>query len=418
MKIFSWENLFLISILFLPFSFGLNPTSSIDLSLVRVVFPLIFILWFFTAISNKKLLLDKKLSFWSLLCFLFICFISIFWSVDFFVAFKKNLFLLSFLPVYFLSFAITQKPILRTKLLKMLVLSAFMTSVYAFLIFSLQFIIGLDRALAFASKSAVFFLGENFSTMVLAFPSWMVNINGATILRTFGPFPDPHLFAIFINLTLPFFLYLWFKTGKKYYLLGFLFCFLMSLLSFSRASYLALFSSSLFFIFFISHPTPLLKKYFGILLFLMFFIFLCLVIPNPLTTRLFSSFDIGEGSNSGRIEMWTLAMKTIEEKPLYGVGLGSFTKYNFPMENERNPIYAHNLFLDFASEIGIFGTSFLILSLFLIMLGSSQKNSPFLKQAVATSVFIFIIHSLFETPLFSIRVLPLFFLIMGLSTDD
>ncbi len=419
MKLLNWEKIFLLSIAILPFCFALNPTSSIDLPLVRLLFPLTFLLWLFSSLFEKKIILDNRPRFFLLLFFLFFCSISFFWANDKSAASTKILFLLSFFPVYFLTYSLTTKKRLRLLLIKVFVFSSFFAAIFALFIFSLQFILGIDNAILFASKSTSFFLGANFSTMVMSYPSWLVNINGKTIMRTFGSFPDPHLFSLFINLSLPFSFYLWEKTSSRFYLFFGIVCLISSLLSFSRAAYLGIFLGFIFSIFLFSNLNNLVlftKKHFSKFLGIVFLFFLFLTIPNPLFQRFISSFDINEGSNSGRIEMWQLAINNTLEKPFFGVGIGNFAKYNFPMSTSTDPIYAHNLFLDFSSEIGLIGTIFLIILFLIPFLKLSQQSSSLVK-ATAVAFLIFIIHSFFETPFYSVHVLPLFFLLLAINKD-
>lgn len=419
MRFLNWKNLFLFSIAILPFSFALNPTSSIDLPLVRVLFPLIFLLWLFTSLFRKKIFLDTRPRFWILLSFLFLCTLSYFWAADKQAALTKILFLLSFFPVYFLSYAISLRITFRELLLKIFVFGSFFASLFALLLFFLQFILGIEGALFIASKTASFFLGANFSEMVLAYPSWLVNIGGKTVMRTFGSFPDPHLFSLFINLSLPFVFYLWTKTASRKYLFIGLICLLASLFSFSRAAYLALCLGLVFSFFLFSNFQSLLfltKRYFSIFLGILFFCFIFLALPNPLVQRFVSSFDLKEGSNTGRMEMWELAGKNTLENPFTGVGIGNFAKYNFPTSSDADPIYAHNLFLDFSAETGIFG-ALLLLLLFFTPILKLKRISSLLTKVIALTFFIFIVHSLFETPFYSVRVLPLFFLFLAIKDD-
>jgi hypothetical protein len=420
MSFLNWRNLFLFSIAILPFSFALNPTSSIDLPLVRLLFPLIFLFWLFSALYKKRIDLDDRPRFWMLLSFLFICALSYFWADDKKAALTKILFLFSFFPVYFLSYAISLQTDSREFLLKIFIIGSFFASLFALLLFFLQFILGLESALFIASRLAPFFLGANFSEMVLTYPSWLVNIGGKTIMRTFGAFPDPHLFSLFINLSLPFIFYLWRKTASKRYLFIGITCLLASLLSFSRAAYLALCFGSLFSFFLFSNfqnLSFLIKRYFSAFLGFIFVCFILLIVPNPLTERFSSSFDLKEGSNIGRLEMWKLATKNTLEKPFTGVGIGNFAKYNFPMSSDADPIYAHNLFLDFSAETGIFGAILLIL-LFLAPFFDLNKKSSLLAKTIALTIFIFMIHSFFETPFYSAHVLPLFFLFLAIKEND
>ena len=75
-----------------------------------------------------------------------------------------------------------------------------------------------------------------------------------------------------------------------------------------------------------------------------------------LAKRIRSIIDTGETSNQGRIYIWKETLKSIGHNPLLGVGVG-----NFPTILKLNPTAikagasAHNLYLNFLAELGLFG---------------------------------------------------------------
>lgn len=71
--------------------------------------------------------------------------------------------------------------------------------------------------------------------------------------------------------------------------------------------------------------------------------------------------DAEEFSNKGRLEIWLTSIKSISKHPILGVGLGNFvTVLDEDISAAKKGASAHNLYLDFASEIGIFGTLLLM----------------------------------------------------------
>jgi len=99
-----------------------------------------------------------------------------------------------------------------------------------------------------------------------------------------------------------------------------------------------------------------------------------------------------------------------------GVGIG-----NYPLEikataDYREPIYAHNTYLDIAAETGLVSLLF-----WLLVLGTALAT--FLKKArrsplflfCALSIIIFSAHSLVETAIYSPVVLTLFLIILSFS---
>ncbi len=412
-----WLLLFWIFVAILPFSFALNPTTEIDLSLVRVFVPILFLVWLFSSFANKNLQIDKRLRLWLLGIFIFLTLISFFWAIEESRAIRKIIFLLSFVPLYFVSFSATQIKFDRLRLMKILTWSSVVVSLFALALFFLQFIIGIDSVLATILQYVTpLFLGNAFSSVVMAFPSWLVNIGGTTVLRTFGTFPDPHLFSLYINIVLPFAFYLFIKEKKRVYLLATAVLLISSLLAFSRAAYLSLLIGIIF-LFLSSKPFLIIKKHPLHSLAIALLLFYLLALPNLFTQRLQTSIDTSEGSNQARIEMWGKGLETIKDHPLTGIGIGNFSRYVQPTSHFRDPIYAHNLFLDFGAEIGLFGT-FVLFFLLLAPIAIFFTKPTSLRKFIATAFVIFIVHSLFETPFFSVRVFPLIIIFLSMHTDD
>jgi len=189
-------------------------------------------------------------------------------------------------------------------------------------------------------------------------------------------------------------------------------------LTFSRGGYLGLLAG-LIFALFIFRKNLIgrfsLKKIITANIFVLI-VAVIIIFPNPISTRLISSFDTSEGSNVGRLETWGQSLKVIENNP-WGVGIGNYASEIKPSADYREPIYSHNLYLDIASETGILNALIFIWLLIASILSFIKlgKNNP-VYFAGAISLFIFSIHSIFETPLFSIHILPLLLIIIALST--
>ncbi len=118
----------------------------------------------------------------------------------------------------------------------------------------------------------------------------------------------------------------------------------------------------------------------------------------------------------GRIETWKQSIDVIINNPL-GAGLGNYPLEIKPSADYREPIYSHNLYLDIAAETGIINALLFIWLITASILGFIKlgKNNKFC-LAGAISLVIFFIHSIFETPLFSVHNLPLLLIIIALST--
>ncbi|KKT93290.1 MAG: hypothetical protein UW95_C0024G0003 [Parcubacteria group bacterium GW2011_GWC1_45_14] len=160
------------------------------------------------------------------------------------------------------------------------------------------------------------------------------------------------------------------------------------------------------------NPHFLIRALLGVLLLLS-----SLYAIEPLRTRFFASFDFQEGSNRGRIELWTKAVQTISEQP-FGVGIGNLSLAFVPTASYRDPIYAHSLYLDIAVELGI-----PVLLVFLALLFTSFQNilrlsrtSPAFLGLLASLSF-FATYSLVETPLYSVHVLSLLLILLSFSNS-
>lgn len=400
-----------LTIFFLPFFFALNPFPEIDLSLIRLLPFVLLFFWFFENFKTKKFLIDKRPSFWFLILFLSLTIYSFLWAEKPIWSIRKSLFLISFLPFYFFSYSFFhQKNFLS--LFQAFFLSAFVSSILGLFQFLNAFLGNLEKTLTFWNNFQRFFLGENFSTSVLNYPSFLVNIGGYTFLRAFGTFPDPHLFGAYLALSLPFGFYLHQnkKTFRFFWITSLFFIFIVSLLSFSRTVYLMLLVEiflSLFLFFSQKNLFKIALLFFTIVFPFFFFI------NNPLKERFFSSFDFQEGSISGRLIMWKKAIETFQKNPFKGVGLGNFPLIVNPQTTLREPIYAHNLFLDFLVENGIFSLIFLFF-LFLLPFLNNLFSIEKYRHSLAIFFLGFLIYALFEAPFFSLQLYPLFLIFLAL----
>jgi O-antigen ligase len=322
--------------------------------------------------------------------------------------------LFSILPVYFISFSYFEKKTALNDFLKALFWSNFIISILGLIQFFGQFLLGIDFMIKITEKYInPLFLGHNFAQTVSRYPSWLVRVGNFDLLRAFSIFPDPHLFSIFINISLPFVLLLYFRTKKRFYLVGFIIMLLSSLLSFSRAGYLALISSFLVSLL-VFKPTNLVKKPF--FLASLSLIILCLGFTNnPLKERLISSFDLSEGSVVGRIEMWQKGIEITALNPLGGVGLGNFPLFIDRSSTLRNPAYSHNLFLDFSSEAGVLASLFVFLMIISPIFSYFTREKNLIKRTLLFSFLILFVHAFFENPFYSIRVFPLILILLSLK---
>lgn len=404
-KILKFGIIFLL--ILLPFNFALNLNPAFDMAIIRVLIPILFLIWIWGNLYKKNFFIDNRFRFWLLNFILILSLCSIFWAPNTEKAFRKIIFLFSIFPVYWFFYPFLRKKASLKLFLKIFFITAFISALIGFFQFIAQFIFGLNSVLKLQSQLAPFFLGKNFAEVVLAYNSWLVNVNGKTLLRAIGLFPDPHLFSLFLNISLPVGVFLFLKN-KNIYWLGALGVILStSLLTFSRAGYLSL----LVILILIWFKFLKQKNIWHILLILLFFTFL--FVPNPINQRLFSSLNFQDNSVSERLTLLKTGLEITKENFWGGVGIGNLSEIIQPQSDVRIPVYAHNLFLDFSTEIGFFGGLAVFLLIIIPIKNYFQKTSP--EKLMVASIFIIIlVHSMFETPFYSVHLLPLILMFLAI----
>ncbi|MDP2837935.1 MAG: O-antigen ligase family protein [Candidatus Moranbacteria bacterium] len=409
--------------LFLPFQWALSPLPGVDLALIRLATITLILLWLIRGLVLKRLSLPFDVPTFLLSAFLLWASSSLLWADNTLFGVRKALFLFSFLPLFFILVAwLKEYPAERTVLLRAFVVGAFLAALSGLVFFFLQFLFGPEPIFAFLTTTILpFFLGTTFGQTVANYPSLLVNISGVTLLRASGVFPDPHMFSLYLGMAIPVAGIWWWRvtTHKTWWLIIFLTILLADLLSFSRGGYVGLICGTI--IFFLGIRSRLrFEKRSALLLVMGLIILGTLLSSSPLGSRFFSSFSRQDGSNIERLRLWQEAVLHIGERPLSGVGLGNYPLLVKPSALYREPIYAHNLFLDIAVELGLIGLALFlgVVGSALLWAGRAWKGAALPSAfAVIVSLAVFLGHAFFETPLFSVHVLPvlLLFLAIGVS---
>ena len=400
---------------YLPFQVALNPVAGVDLASVRVLILIIFFGWLAKGLKEKKIVIKADYQMVCVLIFLFLNGFSLFFAQNIIWGGRKMLFLLSIFPIYFVVVNVVNTIRKKEKIFKVLVISGSVVAALGILQFMAQFIFGINRLYFIWAKVAKPFLGDTFSQSVAAYPSWLVNISGHTYFRAISIFPDPHMLAFFLGLLLPLAVALFFKEKKNEWLVSVGLIFLADILTFSRGGYLGLIGGAV--VLFLIFQRKMAKKYKLAVIGGLILLILALVIPSPVTSRFFSSFNPGEGSNVGRLAMWRVAAENIKEHPIAGVGLGNFPLAVDPLANYREPIYAHNTYLDVAVEAGIPAVlAWIGIIFFSIAAYLKQKEKIYL--GAATGLVIFAVHSVVETGLYSPVVLTLVLMLSALASKE
>lgn len=193
---------------------------------------------------------------------------------------------------------------------------------------------------------------------------------------------DPNIFVYFITL---YFFYTLFNLRTKLNRIGFILSFICIVLSFSRGAYLAIIVGLIISFFLINN----IKKQLKIALFIIFLSVIIINISqfshslyvNPIDIIEQRFYAVQDDGGSGRVYLWTNALKTFTENPILGIGINGTIDYS--RDHYSFAGYVHNTFLEVLSESGFIGISLYLLlwySIFhyCIKLVKTNKDTKFL----------------------------------------
>lgn len=286
------------------------------------------------------------------------------------------------------------------------------------------------------------FYGANLSHLLSYSNTWFAYYSSAPpTLRLFSVFPDSHSFAMFNLLMIPMFLSLalFFKDKKKkkifFWVLAAL-ALLSVAFSGSRGAWLNV-VPALFAIFFLLRRKIeyllTAKAAWTLILFLILFIFSAVYPPVfyqfqawqkgegfsgnfSFFERARSISDADELSNKGRLQIWRASFDSVKKYPVLGVGLGNYVEVlDENISAAKKGASAHNLYLDFACEIGLLGAGALIAVFALILKrawlvfrGSKEEYFKFFGLAFGIYFLWILGYSFFDVVLLNDKVLLLF----------
>jgi len=249
------------------------------------------------------------------------------------------------------------------------------------------------------------------------------------LLRASASFPNPNLLGVYLAALIPLIagLTIFYFKGKEKW--GMFFLSILALiglfLTLSRGAGLAVYLAILFL-------SIVGRKKFLILGLVAMLIIFPFVMPknilkwaqevnyNPVVFML----------SKDRISIYSNAINMIRHHPFVGVGVNTFSKNYGKYKTESaeryvhtpDTIYAHNIYLHMAGEIGLFG--FIVFLIFLFLIFKQVFNCYFnfkdqYLRAVSLSLiaclFAFLINGLTETSLYNSRVAMIFWFLIGIS---
>jgi len=134
--------------------------------------------------------------------------------------------------------------------------------------------------------------------------------------------------------------------------------------------------------------------------------------------------------NQDRVSIYTNTINMIKHHPFIGVGLNTFSKNYGKYKTAQaekyahtpDTIYAHNIYLQTAGEVGLLGLGMFLLFLFQVfrqvLLVSRRSNDAYLKiisLSISASLIAFLVNGLTETSLYYPRVVMVFWYLIGLG---
>lgn len=415
----------LLLISYLPFQAALNLAPDLDLLSGRVLILIIFIVWavwsFFRREEILALFFPSQTA-WALLAFLGLAAFSVLVASNPVWGLRKLFVFISIFPLFWLVSGVIKKESVRQATIRVILGGAALMAGISLGQFLAQFIFGQTAVANFwAARIIPLFSGASAGILVASNPSWLVAVGGQPMLRAIGLFPDPHMLAFYLGLTFPFALAVLFLGKKQRALLlavnGLLLA--VMFLTFSRGGYLGLLAAlAVFGGLGWQRFDGAAKKFARAAVF--FLVVALLLVGWPIVERLFSSLDLSEGSNAGRLAIWQSSWEVIKSSPVVGIGLGNFPAAADFSGSYRSAITSHNLYLDLWAETGFLG-----LAAWLILILSAARaaycrlaREPAIALGALSALVYFSVHAFFETPIFNPTVLAFLMVVLGLASAD
>ena len=422
----------------------------------RILVVILFLVWFFKQWSHLAIrwpdTFGHRMAKWEYLSLIFlgISFLSLFVAEDVWVGLKKIIFLVNAFLIYIVirNLAIKNKEVIP-KIFSAIKVAIGIVLGVGFFQLLMVFFVNLHQFWYLWTYNVTdVFYGKALSYLVAYSNTWFSYYSyQLPTLRMFSVFPDSHSFAFFCILSLSFIVSLVFlKTGEKkiktilLYLLLVL-GFLAIIFSGSRGAWVSALGVLLVVIFFIPKLYSKYKKQVQMVLasLVLFFVLFpvasaILFLPQYIQLgneammgfsffeRSRSIFNLNELSVKSRLEIWRRTFDSMVIHPILGVGIGNYPLVlNEKLSTAKKGSSAHNLYLDFAAEIGIFGLLVLLAVFWYIVKDVwhifTRAKESFLQ--VWTGFFLLALiwilgYSLFDVVLLNDKVLLFFVINLGI----
>lgn len=196
------------------------------------------------------------------------------------------------------------------------------------------------------------------------------------------------------------------------------------IITFSRGAWVGTLFGEMFLLLFILFSKRRLKFYFSLgLLWTIIFLYISfyLVLANSSDQELMDRLT----TIHWRLDIWIASMAMIKDKLLFGHGINTFMKlFQVYRGNSLGPTYAHNCYIQLAAETGLVGL-FCFLGIMARMFHRSlakvnldpgqNRNSEGLIAGLLSGIFAFLVHSFFDTHLYTLQLSVYIWLLIGMS---
>jgi O-antigen ligase len=426
----------------LPISEGFD-----SLSFARIILVFLFLKWLF----SKKQIKFGRIEILTVLLLL-IMILSIVPAVDKVVAIKKIIYIINLGVLVFLVKSAIKNNTIFKKISKAILISG-----------GIVFLIALGQLIMvyfstvggfwdwWADHMSYNFYGENLQQIIKTNNAWFASSpSSSSVLRVFGSFTDPHSFSLYLLLIVPFIFVFAIpliknkvregKISKQqvFWLTWLLLILFFVILSGTRGIWFGAIFATLAGIYLLIKKMNFNRVVSCIIIMVAIFMLLIPIasvftaIPqfkernnndaSLVLKRLASILNLDETSNQGRVYIWKKSLESVKRSPVLGVGAG-----NFPVVLEQDVALAkagssaHNLYLNFLVENGVFAfilVVLIVLEIMLTVLSILKTNLPPEKRKLITAIFIILIwifgYSLFDIALMDERVFLLFLTVLGL----
>ena len=140
-----------------------------------------------------------------------------------------------------------------------------------------------------------------------------------------------------------------------------------------------------------------------------------------LKTRFDSMVKTSGGSNSIRFSLWSEGFNIAKDYPLTGCGLNTYSKVGMRYRQfGEGGGYPHNSFLHMAAEIGLLGLFAFLWFIFTFFKAGFlifKKTRSFILLGILSGILAFLIHAFFDTHLYSLQLVVLFWFMLGLAVS-